>query len=593
MFRWGIRNRLILSYIILIFVTLTLLGSYFLWYFYRHNLQGLTDNLRIQAEIVQELLIDRMSNRIEKASLDPIIKELSTKIDMRITIIDLDGTVLADSWENPTLMENHNQRPEILTALDNGYGSSVRYSSTLSENLLYVAIPMHSKGEIVGIVRVSTTLAHVDQGYNEIRSMLLLAFLLASLLAIGISVRLARRYMAPLEEITRKADLMSAGNLNERVHISTGDELELLAHTLNNLCANLDDKINEISAEKSKLELIFRHTNSAIILLDRFGQVTSVNKAAIDIFRIKTPFTGIHNLQVIGNSNFATKVQDTIAQKEKRTIELRADIHGNKHAFQVSLAPITNILGEVNAILAVFYDVTALIELREKQAEFIANASHELATPLTAIKGFAETLLDGALNTPELATRFIGIISTEAERMDRLIKDLLQMAKLDFQDYRKGIPSEPTPIEPLVSATILEFASHWQRKEQSVTMDPPPFPLAVIANPDWLKQVIINLVDNAIKYTPAGGKITISWRIDKEMVALRVKDSGPGIPPQDLPRIFDRFYRVDRARTRTAGGTGLGLAIVKFIIELFSGTVEAKSELGIGTTFIMRLPIAK
>lgn len=416
---------------------------------------------------------------------------------------------------------------------------------------------------------------------------------MASLLAVLMSIRLARKYTAPLEEITAVAQQIAHGQFDKRLHIRTGDEIELLAHTLNNLASNLDDKVNVIVAEKSKLELILLHTNSCVLLLDRYGQVTSANKAAIETFSIKPAMFGLHNIQVIGNSHFDKAVHEVINQRVKANINLKTDIKSDKRAFQVFLAPIVANDGEIASVLAVFHDITALTEVQEKQAEFIANASHELATPLTAIKGFAETLLDGAGKDPELSTRFVSIIHTEAERMHRLVKDLLQMAKLDSQDYRKGVILEPTPLEPLFTAAVTELSPHWQKKELTIAVNAPPEPIAVLANPDWVKQVILNLLDNSIKYTPPAGSIQLSWRQEESEAVVSVQDTGIGIPAQDLPRIFDRFYRVDRARARTAGGTGLGLAIVKFIVEMFNGTIEAKSDVGVGTTITFRLPVAK
>lgn len=593
MFQWGIRSRLIVSYLVLVVITLSLLGSYFLWYFYRHNLQGLTADLLTQADIIDQLLSPHMTGPAEKAMVDSIIKDLGAKINARITIIEPDGKVLADSWENPALMENHSDRPEIRSALATSYGSVVRFSATISQNLLYVAVPMHRDDQTIGIVRVSTTLTHVEEGYKAIRSGLLAACLLACLMAIAVSMRLARNYTAPLENITNVAQKIAEGKLDERVHVNTGDELELLAHTLNHLASNLDDRVNEIIAEKSKLELILQHTDSPVILLDRYGQVTSINFAAADTFSISSTMLGLHNIQVIGNSLFDTAVRESVAQRAKRMLDLKTDIKGNKRAFQVFLAPITSSEGEVTSVLAVFHDITALKEIQEKQADFVANASHELATPLTAIKGFAETLLDGAIKDPEMSVRFVEIIQAEADRMHRLVRDLLQLAKLDSVEYHKGIRIEPTPAEPLIASAVDEYAASWRKKDLSITIDNPPAPLSVLANPDWLKQVILNLLDNAIKYTPAGGKILLKWYQEQDMAVFMVKDSGPGIPPEDLPRIFDRFFRVDRARTRSAGGTGLGLAIVKFIVEMLGGKVEAKSELGVGTTFTFRLPLSQ
>ena len=593
MFNWGIRTRLMTSYLLVVAVVLTLLGSYILWYFHRHTVESLSANLLTQAEVISDLLTDKLDDSLEPPLLDTEVKELSKKVNLRVTVVDTNGKVLADSWENPSAMENHGQRPEIVSALATGYGSVTRYSATLSENMLYVAIPIRHGGNTIGVLRVSNTLSYVEEGFIQIRSVLLIALFLTSLLALAISIALARTYTSPLEKIIATAQEIADGRLDSRVHVRTGDEVELLARTLNTLASNLEDKVNEITAEKSKLELIFRHTNSALMLLNRHGQVIDVNKASIDTFHITPAMLGQHNLQVIGNGLFDKALQDAVTRRESRLIDLKTDIQGVKRAFQVFIAPISGGEPGTGSILAVFHDITALRDMQDKQAEFVANASHELATPLTAIKGFAETLLDGAIKDPELSTRFITIIHDEADRMHRLIKDLLQLAKLDSQDYRHGITVEPTLIEPVVTTAVNDLSAYWTQKQLTVDIVAAGEPLAVQANADWLKQVVLNLLDNAIKYTPAGGHIAISWRKEQNQAVFSVEDSGVGIPAEDLPRIFDRFYRVDRARTRAAGGTGLGLAIVKFIIETFGGKIDAKNNSLGGTTMLFKLPLAK
>jgi two-component system phosphate regulon sensor histidine kinase PhoR len=591
MFKWGIRNRLMVSFLVLIVVTMLLLGSYILWYFYQHNLESLTANLLIDAQITEQLLHEQLRGPQERAGIDDKIKEISTATDLRITVIDPNGVVLADSWENPAIMEDHSQRPEVLAALSGNTGTVTRYSSTINQNMLYVSIPARLHGEILGVVRVASTLAHVESGFAKIRSTLLAALLLTSLLAIVLSIRLARRYTAPLEEITNIARQIADGHLDKRAHIHTGDELELLAHTLNNLTSSLEDKINEIIAETRKLELILQHMDNAVILLDRYGKVTTANKTANNIFGITPSMLGEHNIQVIGNSWLDRSAHQVIVKNESQTIDLKTNIQGAKRVFQVFLAPITINEKDTTGVLCVFHDITTLQEMQERQADFVANASHELATPLTAIKGFAETLLDGALLDGELSLKFVNIIHTEAERMHRMIKELLQLAKLNSQEYRQQIKLEPTPLEPLLRLVTQELATNADRKHITIVIEPDLESLQVMAHPDWLKQALVNLVDNSIKYTPDNGTIYLAYWQEGHEISIMVKDTGIGIPASDLPLIFDRFYRVDRARARNnAGGTGLGLAIVKFIVEMHGGKINVKSDIHTGTTFIFTLP---
>lgn len=590
MLTWNIRTRLITSFLLLILVTVSTIGGYILWYFYQHNLQVLTNNLLAHAQITEHLLISDMNHPHNKYLLDEKIKNMSSKTELRITVLDVNGAVLADSWESPAVMENHSERPEVKNALATGSGTAIRYSTTLGQNLLYAAMPIRSGEEILGVVRVSNTMSHIENGFNQIRNTLLLVMLVISILAIALSIRLAKKYTHPLEQITQTAQAISGGNLTCRVHIKTGDELEFLAQTLNNLAANLDEKIKETTAEAHKLSLILRHMDNAVILLDRYGRVTNANKMATDLFNIKPDMLGQHNLHAIGNSQLNQAIEATLKSAESRLIDLKTQINDHKKVFQVFVSPISMTDKEPGGILAVFHDITALQEIYERQAEFVANASHELATPLTSIKGFAETLLDGALHQPSLSEKFITIIYNEAERMHRLLQDLLKMAKLNSQEYRQQIQLEPTILNPLLAQVVQDLSIAAQRKQHILSLSQGTT-AAVLAHADWLKQAISNLVDNSIKYTPEGGHIQLTCQVKDQTAIIQISDTGIGIPAADLPLIFDRFYRVERARTRSTGGTGLGLAIVKFIVDMHGGQITVTSQPNQGTTFIITLPL--
>lgn len=591
MFTRNLRGQLVVSFLALILFTLIALGSYILWFFYRHNIDSLDAAMLNQAKIIEELIYRDMSGPIQKGQIDEKIKELSSRIDLRVTIIDTTGIVIADSQQNPTLMENHIDRPEMAKALIGSNGYSIRASTTQDKSLLYVSTPIYYNNEITGVVRVAMPLDHVDEGYHKILSALLVASCLTFLVAIGFSLALAYRYTRPLETIINSANKIAQGELGERVFIKTGDELEILAHSLNNLTSSLEDKVNDITAQNHKLELILQNMGDAVILLDKFGKVTTVNNMAKTIFGITGDMVGQHNIQVIGNSLLDQAIQDTLRLNESRIIDLKTNVYGKKRVFQVFLAPI--ISGDQAGILTVFHDITTLQEIHDRQASFVSNASHELSTPLTAIKGFAETLIDGALAQPELAEKFIRIIYDESERMHRLIQDLLQIARLDAQEYREQIQLSPVNIVNILTAAKQDMSPRWQQKHLLIELDYPAGEIYVPSHPDWLKQVIVNLLENAIKYTPEQGKITLACWPENNEIKISVKDSGIGIPAKDLPLIFDRFYRVDKARTRTAGGSGLGLAIVKFIVEVLGGRIEVQSKVDVGTTFTITLPLPK
>lgn len=591
MLKRGIKLRLTVSYLLLILFTMPSLSGYLLYYFYQHNLEILTSNLLTHAQVAEHFLESYMIGPNEKAHIDNQIKELATKNHLRITVITNTGDVLADSWENPATMENHLDRPEVSASLAGNQGTSIRYSTTETQNMLYVAIPIRHGNEIVGAVRISSTLAAIDAGFNQVKSTLLAAILLTSLLAILLSIWLARKYTAPLEEITAAAREIADGNLDRRLHIRTGDELEILAHSINNLTSNLDDKINESLAETKKLALILQHMDNAVILLDRYGKVTTANKMARDTFSINDSMLNQHNMQVLGYSQLDRAVHQTIKQEKNMLIYLKTNIQDSTRVFQVFLAPITATEKDVTGVLSVFHDITALQDMHDRQADFVANASHELATPLTAIKGFAETLLDGALEDNKLSVKFITIIHTEAERMQRLVNELLQLAKLNSHEYRQQVKLEATHLMPLLYTAKEDLTTNAEEKSITVDIHAAADPI-IMANPDWLKQIVINLLDNSIKYTHPFGRVVLTCQQENQEAILMVEDTGIGIPATDVPLIFDRFYRVDRARSRNAGGTGLGLAIVKFIVEMHGGKIEVKSSVNIGTTFTIRLPLA-
>jgi two-component system phosphate regulon sensor histidine kinase PhoR len=590
MFSTGIRTRLIASFLLLILLSLLTFGSYVLWHFYQYTIESLTAHLVQQAMVVEELVETQVSNANTAAAIDSKIKAVSAQIELRITIININGKVLADSWENPALMDNHFDRPEVHSALDGTRGQAMRYSATLSKNMLYIAIPMKQGGIATGVVRVSTTLAPIEEAFNGLRNVLIAAFILTSGIAVLVSIRLARKFTAPIEQITIVAHQMSEGRLDERVYIKSGDEVEILAHTLNTLAANLDDKVKEILTEKTKFELILSHMDNAVILMDRYGRVTTANKQATDYFGLTAAMLGQHNLQVIGSSLLDTAAKEAVSAGESRLINLKTSTNGKKRIFQVFLAPIIASNNENTGVLAVFHDITALQEMRERQAEFVANASHELGTPLTSIKGFAETLLCGALQDPATSEKFVTIILTEADRMHRLVKDLLQLARLESSDDREQLQIEPIDVSQVLESVIRRLTPQLEEKQHVLRINPPALPVSALANGDYLRQVCINLLDNAIKYTPPGGQISVNWYSEGKHVLISIKDSGPGIPDQDLPRIFERFYRVDRTRARAAGGTGLGLSIVKHLVNSMNGLVSVKSELEKGTTFVVTLP---
>ena len=412
------------------------------------------------------------------------------------------------------------------------------------------------------------------------------AFISAAVFGTLTAVQLAHRFTDPIESILETARKVAAGNLTARAHVRTGDEIQLVALALNHLSSRLEDKMKEITEEKNKLTLILEHMDNAVLLFDVHGRVIEGNRNAREWFRIEDAHWNGHNLHVLGNS-----LIDRSLRKACETASLQyVDLKIKRRFLQASLIPLMPQSGaSIQGVLGVFTDVSRIRELQDLQADFIANASHELSTPLTSIRGFAETLADaGSLPTNEVQ-RFSTIILTESERMQRLIADLLQLAKLDSPEYRGLQKFEPVPVSQLISEILSRLSETFENKNLTVTRQVKA-DLFVSGNPDWVRQILLNLLENAAKYTPSGGSISVTTFSEQDRVSISVQDTGIGIPAADLPLIFERFYRVDQSRSRAVGGTGLGLSIVKMLVDLMGGKIEVESRLDAGSTFTVRLP---
>ena len=430
------------------------------------------------------------------------------------------------------------------------------------------------------------------EDYAQLLLVLSGAFVVTLILAILLSVNLSEKFTAPIESITAVARRIASGRLSERVHVRTGNEIDSLALSLNHLASRLQDKMEEISAEKQKLHLILEHMDNAVMLFDIHGCLIEANRSAFLWFNLSPAMIGQHNLTVLGSSQINNALKESLLSGQMKQGMFRTNFQNVKKVFQVSLIVLPRQGDTSNGTLAVFHDITSLQLIQERQSDFVANASHELSTPLTAIRGFAETLVDGAADNPEDSRRFAAIILSEADRMQRLVQDLLQLAKIESAEYRQQIHLAPIQVQPLYEAVVQELSPAWTQKQLTLSIDIPQEPLWVLADPDRLKQILVNLIDNAIKYTPDKGFIQISAGKIGKNIQFVVKDSGIGIPPEDLPRIFDRFYRIDKARTRSISGTGLGLAIVKHLLDALDGTIEVESQPRDGTTFRFFLPVA-
>jgi two-component system phosphate regulon sensor histidine kinase PhoR len=512
----------------------------------------------------------------------------------RATVIAADGRVVADSdvpMEEWAQIENHGARPEVRAALAGRVGTGMRRSATVREPLVYVALPVVDQGRIVGTLRLALPLSAVTSSYAALQRVMLIGGLVALAVAAAIGVFVSRRITEPIVEMQRVARRMTDGDFAVRARMRSVDELADLGGALNVMAARLRDKIQDLEYEQGKVAAILDGMVEGVVAVDGRDHVLLMNERARAIFGLdQARGLGKPLLEVIRNADLHALLRASRGGVDDSPAphELRVPAAAGDRIIQMSAVPLA--LGtDERGVVMVLHDVTELRRLEQVRTEFVANVSHELRTPLTAIQGYLETLLGGALDEPEDAHRFLEVVFRHTERLGRLLNDLTDLSNIELGKVSLQLKS-------LVLASVVESVLDIIRPraeaaevlfEQAIPDALPP----VLADNDRLEQILINLVDNAVKYSPRGARVLVSAEVlDRETVQVAVVDSGVGIPAADLPRITERFYRVDKARSRALGGTGLGLAIVKHLVAAHGGQLRITSEVGRGTTVRFTLP---
>lgn len=518
---------------------------------------------------------------------DTFALNYSNILDSRITIIAADGKVIGESSTDSFNMENHSERYEIKEAFAGRVGIDSRYSSTSKIDMLYVAVPVIKNGISEAVIRLSVPLTNTQKILPRYFSYIIMSTLLGILCSLAIAYALVRNITKPINEITRISSQIAKGSYDKRINLDIKDEVGQLAQTFNYMAEKLEITIHDLSDKKNKLEAILKSMQSGVIAVDRIGKVILVNPSALSIFGIEENIIGKHILEVFRN----VELENIIYEHKEENQEIRIN-HPEKRILRVRAALIKEIEDTHTdiGVVVVMQDITEIKRLEQMRSDFVANVSHELKTPLTSIKGFAETLKSGAINDNDLREKFLEIIDVEADRLTRLINDILSLSELENKKpnllfERIDLNKEIDVIrEMMLSLSRLKGITLIFSKDERI-----PY---VIGNHDKVKQLLINLIDNAIKYTPKGGSVSVKTYFEDGNVYIEVADTGIGISKEHLPRLFERFYRVDKGRSRALGGTGLGLAIVKHIIAAMEGSITVKSELGRGTVFTIKFPQA-
>jgi len=552
---------------------------------------------RIRTALVKEALLVKMF--LEKdfpgyprlQEVDSMVDEAGYALDSRVTIIALDGAVLGDSEldeDGIRSVENHLYRPEVQQALKGGVGESVRFSTTVKRNMLYVAAVFGRDGP-EGIVRLALSLADVDAVSDRLKGVLLVSLSGAFLLTVLASFVASFFISKPLREMADAAGKIAEGDFSRRITIRANDEVGDLAKAFTNMAEQVKKRMDEVIRGRSRFEAVLLSMFDGVMVVDAKGRILLMNPTLMQSLRLSDNPAGKKPVEVFRNvevEEITDSVLDVKGGVETREIIIQIP---NEKVLLVHATPIIR-EDEAEGAVLLFHDVTELKRLEQIRRDFVANVSHELRTPISSIKGYAETLIDGAVDDKELAEEFVGIIQAEADRLAKLIEDLLDLSRLE--SGKLDLHPVRCSVKDIAERVIRDQKEAAGEKSIAVREDIPEDIPDIMADPAMITQVLINLMDNAIKYTPEGGGIEVSAAPEGGMVEVRVTDTGVGIPEKDLSRIFERFYRVDKARSRQLGGTGLGLSIVKHIVQEHGGQVWVDSLPGKGSTFTFTLPRA-
>jgi len=563
------------------------------WYASHSAREFYTDRKQAELETVAKVsqarlleLLDRRAN----VELRAVCADLASSVSLRITVILPSGQVVADTSENPQQMDNHANRPEVQAALGGEIGRSTRFSRTVGERLTYVAVPLQQDGRVGGVVRTSFPVQSLSATLRPVYVRIAVVGLGAIVLAGAVSLLVARRITQPLEALRRGAERFARGELKHRLPTSGAQEIRMLAQSLNHMAAELDQRLETIVRQENEHQAVLASMVEGVLAVDPEGVVLSLNEAGAAMLGVDAQQARgriVH--EAIRHAGLLTFVEKALASPEPVEQDLEAT-GPEKHWLHVHGTVLHDGQQRKIGVLIVLHDVTRLRHLEKIRRDFVANVSHELKTPITSIKGFVETLLYEQLEDKDNSLRFLGIILRQVNRLDAIIGDLLMLSRLERGSEEQTIELQREPLADVLRAAVEMCEKKAEDKSMRLDLECPADLQAGI-NAPLLEQAVTNLIDNAIKYSEAGAAVRIAAAREGNAIMIRVQDQGCGIEAVHLPRLFERFYRVDRARSRELGGTGLGLAIVKHIVAAHRGTIRVESTVGRGSTFFISLPL--
>ncbi len=580
--------RLFPSYLLIMLLSLFAVCWYALNYTQRFYLERTQTNLEINGRLLEKQ-VTRLLSPLNASKIDQLCKEAAGDTITRVTVVLPDGKVVGDSEKMPAHMKNHMDREEIQDAYQGNVGVIVRYSDTLEQDMMYVAFPLKVDKAMAGVLRTSIPATAIDERIGMIRARIAIAALLVALLASVFSWYISKKISVPIERMRDGAKRFASGDLQHRLPPTTTKEFSGLAESMNKMAQQLQDRMDEISNQRKLTEAVLASMREGVIATDLDQRVISINLAAARMFGVKKEtISGRSILEIIRNHDFQKVLNRSLATGES----IESDIVFHKQGeriFNIHCTALYHPVRKRMGGLVVFSDVTQLRRLESIRRDFAASVSHEIRTPLTAIKGFVETLSTSDLEDQEETRRFLAIIDKHVNRLATIIEDLMQLSRIERDDEIQQIGFERCSIEDVLNTAIGICSDAIKKKGIDVKLSCDA-DISGCVDVTLLEQAAVNLLDNAIKYSPEKSAILINVKNVNDEIQIRFIDHGIGISKKHLPRLFERFYRVDKARSRKLGGTGLGLAIVKHITQAHGGNVTVESEIAKGSTFTLCLP---
>ncbi|MDI6854068.1 MAG: ATP-binding protein [Deltaproteobacteria bacterium] len=577
------------SYVLVLLISVAAVTWYASASWRRFYLEQTAKDLEMRACLAVVSMQERLT--AGTTPTDSLCKELGKLTATRLTLILPDGQVAGDSEEDPARMENHGDRPEFQDALKGRVGVSTRFSFTLRQDMMYVAVPVKEENQVVGVMRAALPLTAIARALKSLYLKIALGALVIVLLVAALSWMISRRISRPLDDLTRGARRFAQGDLSRKLPVPDSEELGSLAEAMNHMAAQLEDRIRTLTSQRQEQEAILASMVEGVLALNTEGRVITLNQAGARLLGVSPQAAANLSLrEVVKDRELLWFVQRTRSSGEpvEGEVELKDD---RERVLQIHGTSLRDADGRVMGTLLVFHDITTLKQLENTRRDFVANVSHELKTPITAIKGFVETLLAGALKEPENADNFLRIIAQHTDRLNEIIDDLLSLSRIEQDAERRQIVLTAQRIKGVLQAAVQICEAKAAAKGILLELTCPE-ELRASINAPLLEQALVNLIDNAVKFSPTGSAVAVEAERVGTEIAIRVKDQGIGIPKEHLPRIFERFYRVDPGRSRKIGGTGLGLAIVKHIAQAHGGRVAVQSTPGQGSAFSLILPQA-